>query len=151
MAKSHFNVVPIYCKELFPKCLLTSPPPTSYNILVTEAAALFCSNNCLPNTPSRSDIISSSGRQSLVNITIKIENISVPPSKLELVNTENTVTLHAGSEKSLTCRARNARPQAKIVWFLGEEKIVDQGRERVWGEIEKMGIMLITPGHNKLN
>ena len=68
-----------------------------------------------------------------------------------MVNTESTVTLHAGSEKSLTCRARNARPQAKIVWFLGEEKIVDQGRWRVWGEIAKMGIMLITPGHNKLN
>ena len=61
------------------------------------------------------------------------------------------MTLHAGSEKSLTCRARNARPQAKIVWYLGEEKIVDQGRERVWGEIEKMGIRLITSGHNKLN
>ena len=68
-----------------------------------------------------------------------------------MVNTETTVTLHAGSEKSLTCRARNARPQAKIVWFLGEEKIVDQGRERVWGEIGKMGIILITSGHNKLN
>ena len=54
------------------------------------------------------------------------------------------MTLHAGSEKSLTCRARNARPQAKIVWFLGEEKIVDQGRWRVWGEIGKMGIILIT-------
>ena len=123
------------------------PPSSSRNILVTgyhwgcgRIAALFCNNNCLPNTPSSSDIISSSGRQPLVNKTIKIEileNISVPPSKLELVNTETTVTLHAGSEKSLTCRARNARPQAKIVWYLGEEKIVDQGRARdsvgLWG------------------
>ena len=111
----------------------------------------------MPNTPSSSDIISSSGRQPLVNKTIKIEileNISVPPSKLELVNTETTVTLHAGSEKSLTCRARNARPQAKIVWYLGEEKIVDQGRETVWGcggEIRQMWIRLITAAHNKLN
>ena len=85
-------------------------------------AALLCNNNCLPNTPS------SSNKATL--FFLKSENISVPPSKLELVNTESTVTLHAGSEKSLTCRARNARPQAKIVWYLGEEKIVDQGRER---------------------
>ena len=56
-----------------------------------------------------------------------IHNLLVPPSKLELVNTETSVTLKAGSERSLSCRTRNARPQAKIVWYMGEHKILDQG------------------------
>ena len=56
-----------------------------------------------------------------------INNLLVPPSKLELVNTETSVTLKAGSERSLSCRTRNARPQAKIVWYQGDHKIVDQG------------------------
>lgn len=52
----------------------------------------------------------------------------VPPSKLELMNTDATVSMNAGTERQLSCRARDARPQAKIVWYQGDMKIVDQGR-----------------------
>ena len=52
----------------------------------------------------------------------------VPPSKLELMNTDATVSVNAGTERQLSCRARDARPQAKIVWYQGDMKIVDQGR-----------------------
>ena len=52
---------------------------------------------------------------------------SVPPSKLELVHSEASISLNAGAERQLSCRARDARPQAKIVWYQGDHKIVDQG------------------------
>ena len=52
----------------------------------------------------------------------------VPPSHLELVNTKPVLTLNAGSVRAMSCRARNARPQAKIVWYMGDNKILDQGQ-----------------------
>jgi len=53
-------------------------------------------------------------------------NVLVPPSKLELVNTDASISIKAGEEYQLTCRARDAKPTAKIVWYQGDHKIVDQ-------------------------
>ena len=54
-------------------------------------------------------------------------HVTVPPSKLELINTDAALSLNSGTERQLSCRARDARPQAKIVWYQGDSKIVDQG------------------------
>ena len=35
--------------------------------------------------------------------------------------------MNAGTEKQLSCRASGAKPQAKIVWYHGHNKILDQG------------------------
>ena len=53
---------------------------------------------------------------------------SVPPSKLELINTDPGIAVNAGTERQISCRARDARPQARIVWYQGDKKIVDQGQ-----------------------
>ena len=60
---------------------------------------------------------------------------SVPPSKLELINTDSGIAVNAGTERQISCRARDARPQARIVWYQGDKKIVDQGQRfiRFWG------------------
>ena len=55
----------------------------------------------------------------------------MPPSKLELINTDAALSLNSGTERQLSCRARDARPQAKIVWYQGDSKIVDQGKQLV--------------------
>lgn len=53
-------------------------------------------------------------------------NVLVPPSKLELINTDSGIAVNAGTERQISCRARDARPQARIVWYQGDKKIVDQ-------------------------
>jgi len=53
-------------------------------------------------------------------------NVIVPPSRVELVGTERRISMNAGTEKQLSCRASGAKPQAKIVWYHGHNKILDQ-------------------------
>merc|ERR1719391_156271 len=50
----------------------------------------------------------------------------VPPERVELVSTERRVSLHAGGEQHLSCRARGAKPPAKIFWYHGNTRILDQ-------------------------
>ena len=56
------------------------------------------------------------------------QSFLVPPSKLELINTDPGIAVNAGTERQISCRARDARPQARIVWYQGDKKIVDQGK-----------------------
>ena len=51
----------------------------------------------------------------------------MPPSRLELMNTDSSISLNSGGVRQLSCRARDARPQAKIVWYQGDHKIDDLG------------------------
>jgi len=53
-------------------------------------------------------------------------NVIVPPSRVELIGTEQRISMNAGTEKQLSCRASGAKPQAKIVWYHGHNKILDQ-------------------------
>lgn len=53
-------------------------------------------------------------------------NVIVPPSRVELVGTDHRISMNAGTEKQLSCRASGAKPQAKIVWYHGHNKILDQ-------------------------
>lgn len=53
-------------------------------------------------------------------------NVIVPPEKMELVDTETSVSLHSGTEQALSCRASGAKPPAKIVWYHGHNRILDQ-------------------------
>jgi len=53
-------------------------------------------------------------------------NIIVPPEKLELFNTEPTVAMAAGTMKEMSCRTKGAKPRAKITWFHGPNRILDQ-------------------------
>merc|ERR1712013_644085 len=39
---------------------------------------------------------------------------------------ERRISMNAGTEKQLSCRASGAKPQAKIVWYHGHNKILDQ-------------------------
>ena len=52
----------------------------------------------------------------------------MPPAKLELINTERKISMNAGTERQISCRANGAKPQAKIVWYHGNKKIIDQGK-----------------------
>ena len=61
------------------------------------------------------------------NFTNSMLQISVPPSRVELIGTEQRISMNAGTEKQLSCRASGAKPQAKIVWYHGHNKILDQG------------------------
>lgn len=53
-------------------------------------------------------------------------NVLVPPETLELFNTEPTVEMAAGTMKEMSCRTRGAKPRAKIFWFHGRNRILDQ-------------------------
>jgi len=53
-------------------------------------------------------------------------DVIVPPDRVELVSTERRVSLHAGGEQHLSCRARGAKPPAKIFWYHGNTRILDQ-------------------------
>ena len=64
----------------------------------------------------------------ILRIKILKPVFSVPPSKLELINTDPGIAVNAGTERQISCRARDARPQARIVWYQGDKKIVDQGQ-----------------------
>lgn len=99
---------------------------------------LLVNSNCLSSTESfhlhekalYAVLASSAPDNKQIKLTLQGHEILflVPPSHLELVNTKPVLTLNAGSVRAMSCRARNARPQAKIVWYMGDNKILDQGQ-----------------------
>ena len=69
-------------------------------------------------------------------------HISVPPSRVELVGTERRISMNAGTEKQLSCRASGVKPQAKIVWYHGHNKIM--GTETLFRCADKKKFTLIS-------